>query len=369
MPAEMPPFRGSWTASRDPASPRAQGTADSQGNSRKKAAKPLILKPPVVKGVDMKQSAHVKQLFRNEPDEYIEPLISEAEEHPESGEMKEEEASESVLMEESSDHFFFAEESSEQFDIGEESSEDFNSGEESSEDKETIDETEPLNRKSYEYPLIGPEKDQGDDQESSDETEAGNDLLKLIPAELPGRTKDIKVKLPVNLAHVDLEIDIFDTFNLSRPIASVTNVEWSIHSINMDVVLPTVNFFSKGILLLDIEYVECTDDDRMGTMHSLKLHVPWSKVLPVNWILKPELSNNNSKEYMFTETDGSDPTFHREFSEKLVDELDFQLTSLNCTWNEQLMDKNKILIQGTAILQIDIFQKQCVDLRELVSQK
>jgi hypothetical protein len=361
MPAEMPPFRGSWTASSsNPTSQRAQ----TQGSSKKKTGTPLILQPPVVKGVDMKQSAPKKQLFREEPEE---PIISEFEESPESRGIEENESVEYLIKEESSDDFLIIEESSDQIYNKEESSEDFITEEESSEQEAKIDEKELINRKSYEYPLQVPVKDRDDNQESSDANEAGNEMLELFHQEYRDRTHEIKVKLPVNLAHIDLEIDIFDTFNLSRPIASVTNVEWSIHSINMDVLLPTVNFFSKGILLLDIEYDEHAGDHGKKTMHSLKLHVPWSKVLPVNWIIKPELSNNNSKEFMFTETDGSDPTFHREFSEKLVDKLDFQLTSLSCTWNEQLMDQHKILIQGTANLQIEIFQKQCVDLRELVS--
>ncbi|GAE47817.1 hypothetical protein [Mesobacillus boroniphilus] len=227
-----------------------------------------------------------------------------------------------------------------------------------------------MNRKSYQYPLHRSTNEIPDEIESPEESDGSHNPLESLERfhSRPGeRTQIIKVKLPVNLANVNLEVDIFDVFNLIKPIASVTNVEWSIHSIDMDIILPTTNFFSKGILLLDLEYVEKGDNHGTGTLHSLKIHVPWSKIVKVEWILPPELSCNKSKEYMFTETDGNDPTFHREFSERLVDKLDFQLTNLSCIWNEQLLENEKLLIQGSATMEIDIYQRQCVDLRDLVS--
>jgi hypothetical protein len=350
MPPETPSFRGSWTASRP----------------KKNAANPLILQPPKVKGVDLKQSAPKKQIFRAEPEkEPNVPTGTEIEEktrveNEDSADFKiyEESPEDFISKEESSDHFFSKEESSEQIFIEEEKSE-----------QEFVNEEERLNRKSYEYPLLGSKFDASNEKgvpDGSGPNPNPPESLGRLRREYGHQVHDVKVKLPVNLAHVDLDVDIFDTLKLSKPIGSVTSVEWSIHSINMDVIIPAAKFFSKGILLLDLEYVEYAGNNEPGTLHALKIHVPWSKIVEVDWILQPELSCNQSKEYMFTDNYGDDPTFHREFSERLVDKLDFQLTNLNCIWNEQLMDQERILIQGSANMQIDIYQKQCVDLRDLV---
>ncbi|MBT2637977.1 hypothetical protein [Bacillus sp. ISL-39] len=381
MPPETPPFRGSWTARRaTPTTPRTEGHIQSPERRKKKAANPLILQPPKVKGIDLLHSAPKKQLFRAKQEkEPNDPEESEFEEKSADSIVKED-LIDVFLDEESSDHIISKEESSEYLYYKEESSQEFSLNEESSEqnyteenyEQEIGNETDLLNRKSYEYPLLGSMKEMPDETESSNESDAtpnSFESLEKLHCRPGERTQDIKVKLPVNLAHVNLEVDIFDVFTIIKPIASVTTVEWSIHSIDMDIILPTRNFFSKGILLLDLEYVEKADDHETGTLHSLKIHVPWSKIVKVEWVLPPELSCNQSKEYMFTENDGNDPSFHREFSERLVDKLDFQLTNLSCTWNEQLLENEKLLIQGSANMQIDIYQKQCVDLRDLVSSQ
>jgi hypothetical protein len=392
MPPEIPPIRGGWTGTRaNPVSPKAQNPVQPQERRKKKNAMPLILQPPKINGVDMKQTAPKKQLFRAEPeDEPNDPKELEFEEKSVGSNVEEdlidaflnEESSEySISKDESSEKLYYAEESTEESFNIEESSQHFFRNDESSEQYYTKEESSDLkidnekdwlNRKSYQYPLHGPTNEMPDEIESSDESDGSPNPLESLERShnRPGeRTQDIKVKLPVKLANVNLEVDIFDVFNLIKPIATVTNVEWSIHSIDMDIILPTTNFFSKGTLLLDLEYVEKGDNHGTGTLHSLKIHVPWSKIVKVEWILPPELSCNQSKEYMFTETDGNDPAFHREFSERLVDKLDFQLTNLSCIWNEQLVENEKLLIQGSATMEIDIYQRQCVNLRDLVSSQ
>ncbi|MDP4147632.1 MAG: hypothetical protein Q8936_24715, partial [Bacillota bacterium] len=64
------------------------------------------------------------------------------------------------------------------------------------------------------------------------------------------------VKLPVILASIKVDIDIYDSFNLEIPISSLTKVDWSIHSLECKVLLPTPNVFLKGELIADIEYVK-----------------------------------------------------------------------------------------------------------------
>lgn len=196
---------------------------------------------------------------------------------------------------------------------------------------------------------------------------SGHEQMGLAPAAYRGmhyHTASTKVRVPLHLANVDLEVDIFDTFNLSRPVSSVSNVDCSLHSIDAEVLLPSANLFTKGTLLLNIDYVSTNDT---GTMHSIKIHIPWKRIIPVKWIHKPELSWKDSKEYMFTSPNGMDAGFTREFSESLVEKVDFNLSSLHCVWNEQFINNERVLIQGTARMQIDLFQKQCLDLDRFLS--
>jgi hypothetical protein len=194
-----------------------------------------------------------------------------------------------------------------------------------------------------------------------------HEQMDLAPAAYRGmhhHMASTKVRLPLHLAIVDLEVDIFDTFNLSRPISSVSNVDCSLHSIDAEVLLPSANLFTKGTLLLNIDYVSTNDT---GTMHSIKIHIPWKKIIPVKWKHKPELSWKDSKEYMFTSPNGMDEGFTREFRESLVEKVDFNLSSLHCVWNEQFINNERVLIQGTARMEIDLFQKQYLDLDRILS--
>jgi hypothetical protein len=231
-------------------------------------------------------------------------------------------------------------------------------------DKEESSESAWYNNKEIEEEAIS---DEHDDESSGSENEIPILEHDLAPAAYRGmhhHMASTKVRLPINLANVDLEVDIFDTFNLARPVSSVSNVDCSLHSIDAEVLLPSANLFTKGTLLLNIDYVSTNDT---GTMHSIKIHIPWKKIVPVKWMHKPELSWKDSKEYMFTSPNGMDAGFTREFSESLVEKVDFNLSSLHCVWNEQFINNERVLIQGTAKMQIDLFQKQCLDLERLLS--
>jgi hypothetical protein len=326
------------------------GTIQNESTNRtrprgKSSGKPLILAPPKIKSIE-ERAGSSKSIILNEVDDILDSDESEefndatdynfdfhesSEENPEAYAEESIEDEISSLEEESDESYLLYEDSDEEVDY---EHVDYESSQDQPESNEDIfDEQEPMN---------------------------------LVPAAYRGmdyRTKGIKVRLPVHLADVDLELDIFDTFYLSRPIASVSKVDCSLHSIDVEVLLPSASLFTKGTLLLDIDYASAND---CGTMHSMKIHIPWKKIIKVKWFHQPELSWKSSKEYMFTSSYGQDPGFHREFSESLTEKIDFQLSNLHCVWNEQFINNEKVLVQGTARMQIDLFQKQCVDLRSLL---
>ncbi|MBS8264398.1 hypothetical protein DYI25_08120 [Mesobacillus boroniphilus] len=308
----------------------------------KSSGKPLILAPPVIKSVEEKSSASRRQFTTDEVEEESSELIEVVggiEDHVEEEIQEGYEESSSEIMFEESSSFHDEEESVNQLlaidEYGDELHYDENHD-------ESVD---------YQY-------------ESS---ESSSVPMKLATAAYSGKKTKIemtKVRLPLHLADVDLEIDIFDTFSLSRPISTVSNVECSLHSIDAEVLLPSANLFTKGTLLLNIDYVS-TDDT--GTMHSLKLHIPWKKIIPVKWIHQPELSAKDSKEYLFTSNLGMEEGYTREYSESLVEKVNFSLSSLHCVWNEQFIRNDRVMIQGTARMKIELFQKQCLDLQKLLS--
>ena len=304
----------------------------------KSSGKPLILAPPVIKSVEEKLSASRRQFTIDEVEEEsseLNEVVGGIEDHVEE-EFQEgyEESSSEIMLEESSSFLY--------------------------EEVSAIDESDDE-----------PHYYENHDDESADyqyeSPESSSEPMKLATAAYSGKktkTEKTKVRLPLHLADVDLEIDIFDTFSLSRPISTVSNVECSLHSIDAEVLLPSANLFTKGTLLLNIDYVS-TDDN--GTMHSLKIHIPWKKIIPVKWVHQPELSAKDSKEYLFTSNLGREEGYTREYSESLVEKVDFSLSSLHCVWNEQFIQNDRVMIQGTARLKMELFQTQCLDLQKLLS--
>ncbi|MBT2641413.1 hypothetical protein J7I80_04100 [Bacillus sp. ISL-41] len=304
----------------------------------KSSGKPLILAPPVIKSVEEKPSSSKRQftIEEEESSELLE-IISDREDLIEEASQEDyEESSSEIMLEESS---VLPDESDNQLLAFSESGDELYYNEE-------LDESAD-----YHY-------------ESS---ESSSESIKLATAAYSGKnmkTEMTKVRLPLQLADVDLEIDIFDTFSLSRPISTVSNVECSLHSIDAEVLLPSASLFTKGTLLLDIDYVS-TDDK--GTMHSLKIHIPWKKIISVDWIHQPELSFKDSKEYLFTSNLGMEEGYTREYSEKLAEKVDFSLSGLHCIWNEQFIQNDRVMFQGMARMKIGLYQKQCLDLQKLLS--
>ncbi len=320
----------------------------------KSSGKPLILAPPVIKSIEEKSSSRRQFLIEEVEEESSDLLevVGGSDEYIEEETQEEyEESSSEILFDESSN--LLEEDTDRLFSLDEPGDEDFY--------YEDLDESAEYQNESDDHAF-----------ESNDlayeSSESSSEPMKLATAAYSGKnsmTELTKVRLPLHLADVDLEIDIFDTFTLARPISDVSNVECSLHSIDAEVLLPSASLFTKGTLLLNIDYA-CTD--KSGTMHSLMIHIPWKKIIPVKWIHQPELSSKNSKEYLFTSNLGMEEGYTREYRESLVEKVEFSLSGLHCVWNEQFIHNGRVMVQGTAKMKIDLFQKQCLDLNRLLSK-
>ncbi|UQD51877.1 hypothetical protein C0971_07350 [Bacillus methanolicus] len=174
------------------------------------------------------------------------------------------------------------------------------------------------------------------------------------------------VKLPVLLAVVNIDIDIFDSFDLSQPISNISNMDWTIHSLDGQTVLHSNNVFLKGLLVADIKYVS---DNHMKSFHTLRLQVPWEKTTTIDWMYSPVMPiSSNQTEYMFQSKDGKKTDFHHENHKQLADPLQFDLRSINFVWANEFNSHagtSKLCIQGRANLIINLLQQQYIDLNSI----
>ncbi|WML50095.1 hypothetical protein RCG23_09745 [Neobacillus sp. PS3-34] len=170
------------------------------------------------------------------------------------------------------------------------------------------------------------------------------------------------VRIPVLLSLLKVDIDIYDSFNLFVPISSVIKVNWSINSLDCKVLLPTPNVFLKGELIADIEYVK---DNVENTLHSIKIIVPYEKVIVAEWLHSPNLPSTHQAEYMFVSPDRQEIQYHREFTQQFAEPVYCELHGIQTIWHDELISKDgkpELDVQGKGTLTISLLQSQYVDL-------
>ncbi|MGA5688527.1 hypothetical protein [Cytobacillus pseudoceanisediminis] len=170
------------------------------------------------------------------------------------------------------------------------------------------------------------------------------------------------VKVPVLVEKLNIDIDIFDAFPIHLPINNITKLEWSIQTLETNVILPSSVIFLKGTLIADLEYV---DNAAGGSLHTIKIPVKWDKTANADWLYPPEMPIASfHKEYTFKTDDDQGITSHFEAAQYFSEKIEAQLQSINFVWHTDILEneKTEIDIQGRAILEIDLLQKQYVDL-------
>ena len=123
------------------------------------------------------------------------------------------------------------------------------------------------------------------------------------------------VKIPVLLANLEFDIDLFDAFPIEIPIENISKIDWHVHSFDCKVLLPSPNVFLKGLLIANLTYV---NNNKSSSLHSMKIKIPFDKVKKVNWFYLPELSSSHQAEYMYRGNEDMDVHFHREFSQQFA---------------------------------------------------
>jgi hypothetical protein len=170
------------------------------------------------------------------------------------------------------------------------------------------------------------------------------------------------VKLPVLLAVLNVEMDIFETVDLPVPVNKIIKSNWKVHSIFLQVLQPSTKVLIKGMLTADIDYLH---DQKNAPLHQHKINIPWEKVMEINWLYPPETSSSQMKEYMFHDRGQSEVQSHYESIKKFSDTIYFDVKKQHSVWTHELLCQNQVWIlefQGTITLLCHLLQSQLINL-------
>ena len=173
------------------------------------------------------------------------------------------------------------------------------------------------------------------------------------------------VKFPVLLAKVDINIDIWDSFDLLKPTANVTKIEWSSPSLNYHILLPSDTLLLTGTLMANIEYIE---DDPSREICVLKIPISWKKIVNIQWNSPPILPNRNQREFLFSCPLENEISTHQTCEQVFADDIEFDLRNTSITWHKELSSEKKtsfLHIKGSIQLSIDLLQKQYMDVHSI----
>lgn len=178
--------------------------------------------------------------------------------------------------------------------------------------------------------------------------------------DLVEKKKTTTVKMQVLLSRLETEIDIVETIDLLTPRDNILRVEWSVHSLDCKVILPSKTVFLKGKFIAEIEY---GNKELENNLQSLKISIPWSKTANINWLSIPDLPHSNQNEFMFHPQHEHDSSFHFEDYQKFAEPILSQLNQVTFVWYQELYSNEKHLqVNGVAQLSINFMQEQFVEL-------
>ena len=174
------------------------------------------------------------------------------------------------------------------------------------------------------------------------------------------KKKTITVKMPVLLTELETDIDINETIDLLMLLDNILKVEWAIQLLDCKVVLPSETVFLKGECVAEIEF---SNKELENNIQSLKISIPWTKIVNVNWITVPDLSYSNQKEFIFQAQHEHDSNYHYEDYQKFSEPIQSQLKQVHFVWHQELNSTEKQLqVNGVAQLSIHFMQDQFIEL-------
>lgn len=136
------------------------------------------------------------------------------------------------------------------------------------------------------------------------------------------KEKTVTVKMPVLLTELETEVDIIETIDLLKPLNNILKIEWSIQSLDCQVVLPSKTAFLKGEFIATCEF---NNKESVNKIQALKFFIPWSKTVNINWVTAPDFPFSNEKEFTFQAQHQHNANNHYEFHQKFSEPIQSQL--------------------------------------------
>lgn len=170
------------------------------------------------------------------------------------------------------------------------------------------------------------------------------------------------VKIPVKLAMLTVEADVFDSVELLSDLIEVTKIDWSIKSFDAQVILPSNTAFVKLVLNADIEYASHGGNN---TLHLIKISIPINKTIKIDWLHLPNLPRSYEEEYMFQSKNGNDKSFHHLSYQEFTEKIGFDIQKVNFVFHDKFNSKNEdfnLCTLGSVKVDIDLLQSQYIDL-------
>lgn len=167
--------------------------------------------------------------------------------------------------------------------------------------------------------------------------------------------KGVIVKLPVLIGKTDMEVQIFDCFPMNIHAKHITKMEWSVESLSCKALLPSQTVFVKGVLMADIMFAA----DKQ--LKSIRIPLSIDESIKLDWICTPELPLPSCiNEFIFQHGNAHD--YHIEYYQQFSEEITCNLNKIHILWHGDISGDAGIEILGKAILSVDFFQKQFIQI-------
>ncbi|PAE26328.1 hypothetical protein [Bacillus sp. 7894-2] len=165
----------------------------------------------------------------------------------------------------------------------------------------------------------------------------------------------LQVKLPVLIGKADLDITIFDCLTVPIKNGHISKIKWSVESLQCSAILPLKTIFIKGTLMADILF------ETHNKLQNIRMPLSIDKTIELEWISPPQMpASSNKKEFMFIHENRLD--HHFEYFQQFTEEITCKLKSIRVLWHGNAEDHPGLEIMGKALLSMDFFQEQIVQM-------
>nr|WP_315362718.1 hypothetical protein [Cytobacillus firmus] len=166
---------------------------------------------------------------------------------------------------------------------------------------------------------------------------------------------ELQVKLPVLIGKAELDFTLFDFMPFPIRNGHISKMEWSVDSLQCSAILPSKTIFIKGTLMADILFVTHSN------LQNIRMPVSIDKTIELEWISPPQMpASSNKKEFMYIHENRLD--HHYEYFQEFTEEITCKLKSIRVLWHGDAEDHSGLEIMGKALLSLDFFQEQIIQL-------